>query len=44
MSEMRSQILVIDDEENLRHMLSAMLARQGYQVDCAETGPKRCNV
>jgi len=38
MSEMRSQILVIDDEENLRHMLSAMLARQGYQVDCAENG------
>jgi len=38
MSEMRSQILVIDDEENLRHMLCAMLTRQGYQVDSAENG------
>lgn len=31
-------ILIIDDEENLRHMLSAMLSRQGYQVDTAENG------
>lgn len=33
-----SQILIIDDEENLRHMLSAMLSRQGYQVDTAKNG------
>jgi two-component system response regulator AtoC len=38
MSEKRSHILIIDDEENLRHMLSAMLSRQGYQVDAAENG------
>jgi len=38
MSDARSQILIIDDEENLRHMLSAMLARQGYQADTAENG------
>lgn len=38
MTDARSQILIIDDEENLRHMLSAMLARQGYQVDTAENG------
>ena len=38
MSDPRSQILIIDDEENLRHMLSAMLARQGYQADTAENG------
>lgn len=31
-------ILVIDDEENLRHMLSVMLARQGYRVDVAADG------
>jgi two-component system response regulator AtoC len=38
MTDMRPQILIIDDEENLRHMLSAMLARQGYQADTAENG------
>jgi two-component system response regulator AtoC len=32
------QILIIDDEENLRHMLSAMLSLQGYQADTAENG------
>lgn len=31
-------ILVIDDEENMRHMLSVMLARQGYSVDLAAHG------
>lgn len=31
-------ILIIDDEENLRHMLSAMLSRQGYQADGAADG------
>lgn len=31
-------ILVIDDEENLRHMLSVMLARQGYLVDSVANG------
>ena len=31
-------ILVIDDEENLRHMLSLMLARQGYQAQTASDG------
>jgi two-component system response regulator AtoC len=38
MNDSRSQILIIDDEENLRHMLSAMLSRQGYQADTAENG------
>jgi two-component system, NtrC family, response regulator AtoC len=32
------QILIIDDEENLRHMLSVMLARQGYLVETASNG------
>ncbi len=32
------QILVIDDEENLRHMLSVMLRKQGFGVDTAASG------
>jgi two-component system response regulator AtoC len=31
-------ILIIDDEENMRHMLSVMLDRQGYRVDLAANG------
>lgn len=31
-------ILIIDDEENLRHMLSVMLSRQGYLTDTAADG------
>jgi len=31
-------LLIIDDEENMRHMLSAMLGRSGYQVDAAADG------
>ena len=31
-------ILVIDDEENMRHMLSVMLSRQGYRIDLASNG------
>jgi two-component system response regulator AtoC len=38
MTEIEAHILIIDDEENLRHMLSAMLSRQGYRVDTAENG------
>jgi len=31
-------ILVIDDEANMRHMLSALLTKQGYRVDVAANG------
>jgi DNA-binding NtrC family response regulator len=31
-------ILIIDDEENMRHMLSVMLTRQDYRVDQAGNG------
>lgn len=31
-------ILIIDDEENLRHMLTVMLTRQGYRVDGSANG------
>lgn len=31
-------ILIVDDEENLRHMLSVLLKKQGYRVECAANG------
>ena len=31
-------LLVIDDEENMRHMLSALLKKMGYHIDTAENG------
>ncbi|WP_281287709.1 sigma-54-dependent transcriptional regulator [Geobacter argillaceus] len=34
----RKRILVVDDEESLRHMLSVLLRKQGYSVDTAENG------
>ena len=36
-------ILIIDDEENMRHMLSVMLARQGYRADLAADGAEGLN-
>lgn len=35
---MLQTILVIDDEANMRHMLSALLTKQGYKVDVAGNG------
>ena len=32
------KILVIDDEENMRHMLAVLLEKEGYQVDNAGNG------
>jgi len=32
------KVLVIDDEDNMRHMLSALLTGQGYSVDTAADG------
>src|SRR5262249_34657532 len=34
----QKQILVVDDEPNLRRVLSAQLARDGYEVHTAEDG------
>src|SRR5437773_458670 len=34
----KKQILVVDDEANLRKVLSAQLARDGYEVHTAEDG------
>ena len=33
-----AHILVVDDEENMRHMLSSMLKRSGFSVDTAADG------
>jgi len=33
MPENQRQILVIDDEPSMRHMLKTVLEREGYQVD-----------
>ncbi len=34
----RGRILVIDDEENMRHMLAVLLDKEGYQVETAANG------
>ena len=38
MTAKQQHILIIDDEENLRHMLSVMLERQGYVTAAAANG------
>ena len=35
---MEQQLLIVDDEENMRHMLSAFLRKHNYQTDMAENG------
>ena len=30
-----TRILIVDDEENMRHMLSELLKGEGYKVDTA---------
>lgn len=34
----KMRILVVDDEENLRHMLQVLLAKHGYHVEAAQDG------
>jgi len=36
----RKRLLIIDDEENMRHMLSSLLSRYDYAVDVAADGQK----
>jgi len=40
MTSEQKKILVVDDEENLRHMMQIILSRAGYQVFEAENGEK----
>ncbi len=35
---MEQQLLIVDDEENMRHMLSAFLRKHDYQTEAAENG------
>lgn len=42
--ESRPQILVVDDEPNLRRVLAAQLARDGYDVHTAEDGRQGLSV
>lgn len=34
----KKRLLIIDDEENMRHMLSVVISKAGYQVTMAENG------
>jgi two-component system response regulator AtoC len=38
MAEATKNVLIIDDEDNMRHMLAAMLTGQGYRVQAAADG------
>jgi two-component system response regulator AtoC len=39
-----AEILVVDDEENLRHMMKIILSREGYHVFEAENGLKALDI
>jgi len=39
-----ANILIVDDEENLRHMMRLILSREGYHVSVAENGIKALDV
>ncbi len=34
----KRRLLIIDDEENMRHMLSVVTTKAGFQVTMAENG------
>lgn len=36
----KKKILIVDDEENMLHMLSSLMARSGYEVTIADSGSK----
>ncbi|BBO78988.1 acetoacetate metabolism regulatory protein AtoC [Desulfosarcina widdelii] len=40
MKEKQKKILIVDDEENMRHMLQTMLKRYGYAVSTASDGAR----
>ena len=44
MKEIRNKrILVVDDEQNIRHVFSRMISFIGFEVDVAESGDKALN-
>ena len=40
----QKRLLIIDDEENMRHMLSSMLKKSGYRVYTASNGSEALNM
>jgi len=38
MQNRKKQLLIIDDEKNMRHMLKAMLSKQGYAITTTASG------
>lgn len=36
----KKKVLIVDDESGMRHMLSVLLEREGYNIDTAEDGRK----
>ena len=39
----RESILIVDDESSMRHMLTMLLKKEGYDVDAVEDGEKALN-
>jgi len=44
MPQETKHVLVVDDEENMRHMLSLLLSREGYRVSVAEHGAQALEI
>jgi two-component system response regulator AtoC len=40
---MMKRVLIVDDEENLRHILSIILKREGYEVEAVKNGQEALN-
>ncbi|RPH49382.1 MAG: sigma-54-dependent Fis family transcriptional regulator [Desulfobacteraceae bacterium] len=40
MTDKKNSILVVDDERSMRELLDVMLSREGYEINCAESGSK----
>ena len=40
---MSKRVLVVDDEENLRHILSIILTKEGYEVEAVKNGREALN-
>ena len=38
------RVLVVDDEESMRHMLSIILKKEGYDIVCAEGGEQALKI
>ena len=41
---MQKRILIIDDEENMLHMLKTLLSKEGYDIETASNGREALDV